>query len=469
MILYDSKPAPNPRRVRVFLAEKGIEVPVQQVDIGKAESRRPAFLAKNPLGTLPVLELDDGTCIAESVAICRYFEETHPSPPLFGTDARDRALVEMWSRRTELEYWRYVTGCFQNTHKYFADRLEQVPAYGELCRKTARERLAWLDRELAERPFVAGPRYTIADITLLCAIDFGRVVDIRIAPERLGLSAAPGAARPRRRRAIGIRRPAALACLAAWVLCGPASGRERGADGRFEKRSSSHFTLLQDVAIDEAGGFRGARRFEQEVLAELERAYDSLDALLGLRPARPIQVLVYDPGIFDASFGGLFRFAAAGFYAGVIRVRGDVGVTAELAAVLHHELVHAALDQAAPSVRFPGWFNEGLAQWFEQRVAGKRGLAPGEAAYLARARDAGALVPFGALLAPAFSRLDGTSAGLAYLESYAMVAGVARGFGERALRELCVDAVRTGDLERALETRTRLGSAELYARALGAS
>jgi glutathione S-transferase len=188
VILYDSKVAPNPRRVRVYLAEKGIEVPVRQVDITTAENRKPPFLAKNPLGGLPVLELDDGTCIAESLAICRYFEELHPAPPLFGTNALDRAVVEMWSRRTELEVWRYVTGCFQHVHDFFKGRIEQVPAWGELCRKTARERLAWLDRELAARPFVAGERYTVADITLLCAIDFGRVVEIRIAPEQKNLA-----------------------------------------------------------------------------------------------------------------------------------------------------------------------------------------------------------------------------------------------------------------------------------------
>jgi glutathione S-transferase len=188
VILYDSKVAPNPRRVRVYLAEKGIEVPVRQVDIGSAENRKPPFLAKNPLGGLPVLELDDGTCIAESLAICRYFEELHPDPPLFGRGALDRALVEMWSRRTELEVWRYVSGCFQHTHDFFKGRIEQVPAWGEVCRKTARERLAWLDRELAGRPFVAGERYTVADVTLLCAIDFGRVVDIRIAPEQKHLA-----------------------------------------------------------------------------------------------------------------------------------------------------------------------------------------------------------------------------------------------------------------------------------------
>jgi glutathione S-transferase len=186
--LYDSKLAPNPRRVRIFLAEKGIEVPTVQVDLASGENRRPPYIEKNPLGGLPLLELDDGTGIAESVAICRYFEETHPDPPLLGTDARDRALVEMWQRRMELELFRWVTGCFQNTHAFFAGRIEQVPAYGEVCRKNARTRLAWLDRELAGRPFVAGARYTIADITALCAVDFGRVVDVRIAPGQENLA-----------------------------------------------------------------------------------------------------------------------------------------------------------------------------------------------------------------------------------------------------------------------------------------
>jgi glutathione S-transferase len=184
MKLYDSAMAPNPRRVRIFLAEKGITLPVEQVDIGKAVNRQPPFLAKNPLGGLPLLELDDGTCIAESVAICRYFEETQPQPPLLGTSASDRALVEMWQRRMELELFRNVTGCFQNTHAFFKGRIPQVPEYGEVCRSAARARLAWLDGEMAGRSFVAGERYTIADITALCAIDFGRVVDIRIAPEQ---------------------------------------------------------------------------------------------------------------------------------------------------------------------------------------------------------------------------------------------------------------------------------------------
>ncbi|HTY18639.1 MAG TPA: glutathione S-transferase family protein [Myxococcota bacterium] len=188
MKLYDSKLAPNPRRVRVFLAEKGIEVPTAEVDIAKRETRGAAFLARNPLGAVPVLELDDGTAIAESVAICRYFEETHPRPPLFGEGAVERAQVEMWQRRIELELFRNVTGCFQNTHEFMKERIEQVPVYGEVCRRAALARLAWLDAELARRPFVAGERYTIADITALVAVDFGRVVAIRISPDQKHLA-----------------------------------------------------------------------------------------------------------------------------------------------------------------------------------------------------------------------------------------------------------------------------------------
>ena len=188
MKLHDSGPAPNPRRVRIFLAEKGVDVPTVQVDIGKKQNREPAFLALNPLGRVPVLELDNGTCIAESVAICRYFEATNPDPPLMGVDARDAALVEMWQRRMEIEVMNNVTGCFQNTHDYFKSRTVQVPAYGELCRERAGLRLAWLDEVLAEREFVAGERYTIADITAQVAIDFGRVVKIKIDPEHKNLS-----------------------------------------------------------------------------------------------------------------------------------------------------------------------------------------------------------------------------------------------------------------------------------------
>jgi glutathione S-transferase len=180
MKLYDSAMAPNPRRVRIFLAEKQIDVPKVQVDLAKAENRQPEFLAKNPMGGVPVLELDDGTYLAESVAICRYFEEQQPDPPLMGTDARDRALVEMWNRRMELYLFNTVTGCFRNTHDFFKGRIPQVPEYGKVCKEAAQKQIAFLDEVLADRDFIAGDRYTIADITALCAIDFGRITDIRI-------------------------------------------------------------------------------------------------------------------------------------------------------------------------------------------------------------------------------------------------------------------------------------------------
>ena len=188
MKLYDSAMAPNPRRVRIFLAEKGIDVPMEQVDIGKADNRKPEFLAKNPMGGVPVLELDDGTFIAESVAICRYFEETNPNPPLMGTDAKDRAVVEQWQRRMELEIMNTSTQSFRNTHDFFKGRIPQVPEYGAISKEACLKRLVWLDEVLAEREFVAGDRFTIADITALVGIDFGRVTGIRIDPEQKNLS-----------------------------------------------------------------------------------------------------------------------------------------------------------------------------------------------------------------------------------------------------------------------------------------
>ena len=188
MKLYDSAMAPSPRRVRAFLAEKGIEVPTVQVDIAKAENRQPEFLAKNPLGTVPVLELDDGSYLAESVAICRYFEEIQPEPPLLGIDAADRAKVEMWNRRMELEVAIPIMQAFRNTHDFFKGRIPQVAEYGEICKKSALKRLEWLDGELANREFIAGDRFSIADITALIGIDFGRVIQLRIEPENKNLA-----------------------------------------------------------------------------------------------------------------------------------------------------------------------------------------------------------------------------------------------------------------------------------------
>lgn len=184
MKLWDNASAPNPRRVRIFLAEKGIRIPVEQVDIAKAENRGEAFRAKNPFGQVPVLELDDGTCISESVAICRYFEEVQPEPPLFGVGAAERARVEMWNRRAELELTQQVFFTFQNTHDFFKGRIPQVPEYGAVAKARAEAALAVLDRVLASQPFLAGDRFSIADITALVGIDFGRVVKIRVAPEQ---------------------------------------------------------------------------------------------------------------------------------------------------------------------------------------------------------------------------------------------------------------------------------------------
>ena len=158
------------------------------------------------------------------------------------------------------------------------------------------------------------------------------------------------------------------------LLALPVVAADSGADGNFEKRTSSHFVLYQDVDIDRTSGFRGSRRFEQQALAALEQAYDQLDLLVGLRPERPITVVIYDPAIFDARFAGLFRFPAAGFYGDAIHIRGDTVVSDRLVSVLHHELVHAALGESAPSHAVPAWFNEGLSEWFEARALGKRGL-----------------------------------------------------------------------------------------------
>jgi glutathione S-transferase len=184
MKLWTAGVAPNPRRVSIFIAEKGIEVPTVEIDLAKNEHHDPEFVAKNPLGRVPVLVLDDGFCLAESMAICRYLEELHPEPPLFGTDARDRAIVEMWSRRMEIEILLNMTGCFRNTHPYWQGRIEQVEAYGELCRRTAYDRMKWLDGELVDREFIAGTAFTVADITAVCGFGIGRAAKIRI-PEEL--------------------------------------------------------------------------------------------------------------------------------------------------------------------------------------------------------------------------------------------------------------------------------------------
>jgi hypothetical protein len=246
------------------------------------------------------------------------------------------------------------------------------------------------------------------------------------------------------------------------AAAGVASARDRGADGRFSKRESSHFVLFQDVDIDRASGWRGSVQFERDLLETLELAHDRLDQLLGLRPPRPITVMVYDPAIFDAQFAGLFRFAAAGFYGGDIRIRGDTRVTVSLERVLHHELVHAAFDSTAPSFVLPGWVNEGVAEWFEARSLGKRRLSGRESAYLVNAAQHGSLLPLASLSAPSFAHLGPERAGMAYLQSYALIEHLVRRHGEADLRRFCMELVRSRDLTRSLARifKTDLGKLE---------
>jgi glutathione S-transferase len=173
MKIYDFTLAPNPRRLRIFVAEKGLKIPYEQVDLFTGKNRTPEMLAKNPAGGLPVLELDDGTCIAESVAIARYLEALHPEPNLFGRDPREQAEIEMWSRRMELNLFAPIGRAFQHTNALFANRIKQFKDYGSSQLEIAKQQLVWLDAQLKGREFIAGPRYTMADVHALAAIIFG--------------------------------------------------------------------------------------------------------------------------------------------------------------------------------------------------------------------------------------------------------------------------------------------------------
>jgi glutathione S-transferase len=185
MKLYDGGRAPNPRRVKVFLVEKGIAVPTEQVDLGKLAHKSPAYAAINPLQRVPALELDDGTVISESIAICRYFEKLHPEPALFGTDAKDQALVEMWERRLEFHLLGPVSHVFRNSHPAMKDmEVPQVPAWAGANKPRVMDFLALFDRQLKSHRYVAGDRYTVADITGMIAVDFMKPAKLAV-PETL--------------------------------------------------------------------------------------------------------------------------------------------------------------------------------------------------------------------------------------------------------------------------------------------
>jgi glutathione S-transferase len=202
MKLYDSPVAPNPRRVRMFLAEKGVVLPIEKIDLAKMEQKSPAFSAVNPLQRIPALELDSGEILTESVAICRYFEEIQPEPPLFGTSPLEKARVEMWQRRAELEFFFPIALVVRHSHPAMAEMEKpQIAQLAEVNRPRALAFARFLDTELATRPFIAGDAFTIADITAFIAADFARPARIawpddlvHLARWRANIAARPSAA-----------------------------------------------------------------------------------------------------------------------------------------------------------------------------------------------------------------------------------------------------------------------------------
>ena len=203
MKLYDTKTAPNPRRTRIFLAEKGITVPTEQVDMTTFQHRTPEYTAINPFQRMPALVLDDGTVITESMAICRYFEVLQPQPALFGQGAKEIALVEMWNRRCEINFFANVAAVFRHLHPAMKEyEIPQVPAYAEAMRPKAIWFLELIDKELASREFIAGAHYSVADITTLCAVDFMKPARL-VMPDNL--------ANVKRWHAAGSARPSAKA------------------------------------------------------------------------------------------------------------------------------------------------------------------------------------------------------------------------------------------------------------------
>ena len=190
MLFFNSpNPAPNPRRVRIFAAEKGIALPTRDLSIPAREHKAAGFLALNPRGQTPALQLDDGTVIAESVAICRYLELLHPAPPLFGVSPVEQATVEMWCRRVEMILMPPIGAVWVHTHKFTAALPGRNAEWGEANRPRVFDAMRYFDGALAGREFLAGPDYTIADILLLCALDFAGFVGLAMPAELAHLAA----------------------------------------------------------------------------------------------------------------------------------------------------------------------------------------------------------------------------------------------------------------------------------------
>lgn len=192
MKLFETRTAPNPRRVRIFLAEKGLleQVEIIQLDLQKGENLTPEYAALNPLKKVPVLELENGECVAETMAICRYFEESFPdSTPLLGRTPLEKAQIDQWLRWIDFYFMTPTGMAFQHTTGYFKDRMTPYPEWGEECKVQAAKFMHFLNKQLADRDFIYGNQFTAADINALCTVDFNRVIQQRIKPEQTHLQA----------------------------------------------------------------------------------------------------------------------------------------------------------------------------------------------------------------------------------------------------------------------------------------
>lgn len=192
MKLHFATMAPNPDRVRFFLQEKGIwdQIDKVEVSIMKGEHKQPGYRAISPMAQVPTLELDDGTGLTESRAICGYFEALYPEPNLMGVEPLERALIEMWDRRVELTYFMQIAGWFRNSHPAMAElEKPQIPEWAAVCETRARKVAGFFDKRLGESAFVAGDRFTIADITLHVTLGFGRLVKFKPWEEHANLNA----------------------------------------------------------------------------------------------------------------------------------------------------------------------------------------------------------------------------------------------------------------------------------------
>jgi glutathione S-transferase len=190
---------PNPRAVRMFIAEKGLKIPTVEVDLMKAENRQGPYTQKNQAGQMPCLELDDGSTVSEITAICEYLEDTHPTPALIGSNAKEKAETRMWTRRIDLNICEPMANGFRYSQglPLFKDRIPTAPEAAEGLKRVAQDRIMWLDKMLEGRKHVCGDRFTYADIHLLAFIDFGAQVGQPLNPDAKNIAAILDRARSR--------------------------------------------------------------------------------------------------------------------------------------------------------------------------------------------------------------------------------------------------------------------------------